>query len=97
MNRQYKVGDTALHMALWMNRWELVSALLEHEADVNTVNSKNETPLLWGAWYGAPADIVTQLISPNNINMQNEDGDSAPFGGEREKMGTGASATAARG
>ena len=69
-----KNGDTLLHVVVRAERWKLVPVLLQHGADVNLCDSWNKTALYLAALYGAPADIITRLISPLNINRHDRQG-----------------------
>ena len=78
INKQDSYGRTALHRALWGKRWRLVPDLIQHGADLNMPYQEKETPLHAAVIQpDVPLDVVTQLISPENINMQDEDGCTA--------------------
>ena len=64
-------GDTALHLAASKHKWDLVPALVNLGADINLCNSDSDTPLLIAANQpGVPLNVVTELASTQNINMQ---------------------------
>ena len=70
--------DTALHWVVSEKRWELVSVLLQHGADVNICRHGNITPLHEATYHtDVPLDAVTKLVSPQNINMKDDNGRTA--------------------
>ena len=64
-----------LHTRIKEQKWHQVIDLVKHSADVNKCDEHNSTPLheAMKQQY-VPLDVVTQLISPQNINMQDHDG-----------------------
>ena len=57
----------ALVCAVTENQWDLVPTLMQQGADRNQRYASN-TPLTHAIINGAPQDVVTQLITPQNIN-----------------------------
>jgi ankyrin repeat protein len=54
-------GNTALHCAVYLERHELVAALLAAGASANVKDSNGWTSVWWGAW-NSTADILQLLI-----------------------------------
>ena len=78
INMQNKYDCTALHLVVREKRWDLVPVLVQHGADVNLRDNRYNTPLhikMQNEKYtDVPLDVVTQLISAQNINKQDRDG-----------------------
>lgn len=71
-NKQYDNGNTALHYAVKANRFTIVKLLLEHGANVNTINNFNETPLCYGNNYDIIKVLLRYNSNPNHTdNMGN--------------------------
>ena len=67
-----------LHVAVKLKMWDLVPVLLQHGADRNMCDRDNNTPLHVALNQSdVPMDVVTQLISPCNINNRGEGGFTA--------------------
>ncbi|GLJ51105.1 hypothetical protein SUGI_1087850 [Cryptomeria japonica] len=61
-DKRDKQGDTALHLAVWKYRVDLVKVLLDNcKADLNLTNNKGETPLCIAVKFGFP-DVVKKMI-----------------------------------
>ena len=89
-----------LELAIRGQQWTKVCDVLDHDGElVQQLLTEHFDLLHEAVERGAPADIITRLISPLNINMQDKLGYTvlAPYGIDEEKMGAGASSTAARG
>jgi len=84
-------GNTPLHLAVALNQSENVALLLEHGADVRTVNVKNGTTPLHDAAEWGDAKLVDTLVDYGAIvDAVNRDGDTplaiAVNGGGTEKV-----------
>ena len=70
INMQDRYGCTALHQIISEKRWDIVPVLVQKGADVNRFNKWSETPLHAALSHpNVPLDVITQLISPENVNM----------------------------
>eukprot|EP00475_Leptophrys_vorax_P033907 TRINITY_DN5404_c0_g1_i1.p1 TRINITY_DN5404_c0_g1~~TRINITY_DN5404_c0_g1_i1.p1 ORF type:complete len:327 (-),score=88.91 TRINITY_DN5404_c0_g1_i1:108-1088(-) len=54
-------GETALHFATWYGKIEAVQWLVEHGANINSLDRYGYSPLCWAAWRGY-LDIAEYLI-----------------------------------
>jgi hypothetical protein len=71
INLPNKDGNTPLHVAALHTGKMFIPALLEHGADINVQGSRNRTALHFaiGSYHTIDTDIISQLISPTNINV----------------------------
>ena len=63
INREQHSGQTALHLAAKLERWDLVQILLEKGADLNIVDHSQNRPVCYaGAVPNIPVDTLIILI-----------------------------------
>jgi ankyrin repeat protein len=69
INKQYYDGNTALHIAVKTNHYDIVKKLINYNANVNIKNNFNETPICFASNY----DIIKiLLINKANPNYQDK-------------------------
>ena len=78
--RKCNNGKTALYWAIDGKRWDLVPVFIKYGASINQIDIKHETPLQCATRHSdVPVDVITQLISPQNINSSGIDGVTALY------------------
>jgi ankyrin repeat protein len=77
INRQYNDGASPLMRACYYNYTSLVGYLLEHNANIECKNVRNETPLYIASFRGF-IDVVKILVDKfkANVNCEDIDGDT---------------------
>ena len=78
INAHDKHGTTPVFHAMKYKNWQVVEALISRGADVNGENT-SKTPILVDACAmpDVPLEIIRKLITPQNVNAQDEYEDSA--------------------
>lgn len=81
------LGTSALHRASKYGYVALVKVLLSAGANVNAVNYKKVTPLIFAAASGDLATIIVLLEAKADVNAVNENGDTALMAAVSNKLG----------
>lgn len=61
VNCQNKAGQSAVYLASWHNRLEILRLLIQAGADVNLADNRQWTPLMVAA-YSASSTMVQELL-----------------------------------
>ena len=73
INKGDSKQDTALHSAVGVKRWDIVSVLVQHGADINVCNDKRQSPLLKALSENhlpnLEIDVIGLLVSEQNVNL----------------------------
>ena len=69
-----KSGDTALRLAVDVNRKDLVAEILRRGANPNTPDIFGDTPLSWAAYRGNEEMIQQLIAAGSNVNTQDKRG-----------------------
>ena len=79
INKGNKYGQTALHLLVNKRRWDAVPEISKHNGgDINICTSQNITPLhSVVSQQDAPVSLVRQLVSKQNVNVQDRHGRTA--------------------
>jgi ankyrin repeat protein len=73
---------TLLHCAIERRKWRFATLLIRDGVDVNKITEQGETALLFACLYYSstykpiPPRLFTQLITPYNVNLPGDDGDT---------------------
>ena len=71
-----------LHYAIRKSKWRLAAGLIRDGADMNKISGQGQTALYFACLYcdpfykPIPMCIFTRLITPYNVNLPDEDGDT---------------------
>lgn len=77
-NLKDEFGRTALHFAVRVENVDLIEILVKYNAEINATNIKLETPLMASLKRDTRRDSMEALLRLGaNVNLQNEDGQSA--------------------
>ena len=69
---------TLLHIITYSNRWDLVSIVLKHGANLDSQDQLKNTPLHAALHQpNVPLDVIHQLITLCNINLKNIEGNTS--------------------
>jgi hypothetical protein len=79
LSEKTKNGSTALHIACYLGRDDLVQLLIESEADVNAQNNDGHTPLMWAAQNLMFGEKIIPILmkAGADVTMKSEDGTTA--------------------
>lgn len=74
------LGQSALIAAVSHNSLDVVKLLLDHKANPNLPDGSGWTPLIYGAYFGGSAELLTELLNHGaDINARNDRGVTALF------------------
>lgn len=74
------LGQTALIAAVSHNSLECARILLDHQASVNLADGSGWSPLIYAAYFGDSAELLTELLKHGaDINARNDRGITALF------------------
>lgn len=73
INNRTDSGDSALHVAVKQGYFEELKILIQHNADINAVNSTKQTPLHLAAMCGGAETVSLLLSKQPHVNCQDED------------------------
>jgi len=74
------LGQTALIAAVSHNAFDTVKLLLDQKANVNLADGSGWTPLIYAAYFGGSAELLTELLNHGaDINGRNDRGATALF------------------
>jgi ankyrin repeat protein len=77
INGVNKTGDTALHLALYGEKWEIAEKILHkfEDYDVNTTNIRGDTPLHLAAKLNCEIGLFNKILDQTNLeNVNKADG-----------------------
>ncbi|HTL51847.1 MAG TPA: ankyrin repeat domain-containing protein [Planctomycetota bacterium] len=77
LNQRRPDLDYPLHDAITRGRWEIAQLLLDHDADVNGLNRRNETPLIQAAINNNAALVAALLEKNAKPDLQDTTGQTA--------------------
>lgn len=70
INHQHCNGNTALHVAVKTNHYNIVKKLLEYNANVNIINIHNETPICFASNYNIIKLLLLYRANPNHTDKK---------------------------
>ncbi len=74
------LGQSALIAAVSHNSLDIAKLLLDHKANPNLPDGSGWTPLIYGAYFGGSAELLTELLNHGaDINARNDRGVTALF------------------